>query len=64
MQHDIYNTARYPHHVCRNGAWDIYADAKGDCAAIPADPTSGHKPCYFGDRDYVRKTLGVIVPIL
>ncbi len=55
-----YNRARFPHFVCHNGNWDIYADESGYCAAIVADGApAGCLPSHFGNRAYVRQVLGV-----
>lgn len=63
--HPYYNRTNFPRFVCRNGNWDIYANAAGYCAAIPTEAAAadGCKASHFGDAAYVRVTLGVVVAI-
>lgn len=58
--HPYYNTQNFPQFVGHHGNWDIYANANGHCAAIPttAALADGCQASYFGDRNYVRATLG------
>lgn len=53
--HEYYNQANFPRLVWsrpeRN--WDIYADAKGNCAAIPTKP--GALATHFGDLRHVSR---------
>lgn len=52
-----YTTENFPRLVWdRQGyPWRIYANANGDCAAIPRDATSGHKPSAFGNLAHVAR---------
>jgi hypothetical protein len=58
-----YSKERFPFFVCNNGNWDIYSDAKGNCASIPTEEAkkNGCKASHFGDAGYVKATLGVDV---
>jgi hypothetical protein len=60
-EHDTYNRTNYPVFVVNHGNWDIMDDGAGHCAAIPTDEAraNGCKATHFGDRKYVRATLGV-----
>ena len=55
IEHHYYNQANFPRLVWsrpeRN--WDIYADAKGKCAAIPTKP--GALTTHFGDLRHVAR---------
>lgn len=59
-KHPTYNRTNYPHFVCHNGNWDIYANDLGFCAAIPTEKKSndGCIATHFGDRHYASATLG------
>lgn len=59
MAHDLYNRANFPRFVVNHGNWDICADARGYCAAIPTAEAEakGCKASHFGDMAYVRVTL-------
>lgn len=63
QEHPHYNRERFPHFVCQNGNWHIYADAAGKCASIPTQEAAadGCLATHFGDAAYVRATLGVDV---
>ena len=62
MRHFDYNHDNYPHFVVNHGDWDICANDKGYCAAIPTQEASGCRASHFGDLEYVRCTLGDILP--
>jgi hypothetical protein len=64
-EHSLYNRTHFPHFVCNNGNWDICADARGYCAAIPTPRAArdGCKASHFGDAAYVRAVLGVVVMV-
>lgn len=64
-RHTFYNHDNFPRFVCNHGNWDIYANDKGHCAAIPTDKAAadGCLASHFGDAGYVRCTLGVHVQI-
>lgn len=55
MTHHFYNATNFPRLVWsrpdRN--WDIYADARGNCAAIPTKP--GAQATHFGDLRHVAR---------
>ena len=61
IEHPTYNRANYPVFVVNHGSWDIMEDGEGHCAAIPTPEAqaNGCKATQFGDRKYVRVTLGV-----
>lgn len=52
-----YTRGNFPQFIGRNGPWDICANEAGQCAAIPRDPTKGHKPSGFGNIGQARKAL-------
>ena len=54
-----YTRANFPTFVCAHGNWDIWANARGYCAAIPSvsGEAAGCRGSGFGDMDYVRATL-------
>ena len=64
MTHPHYNRDNFPNFVVNHGNWDICADENGKyCAAIPAaNASDGCKASHFGDIEYVRCTLGDILP--
>lgn len=55
-----YDKVGFPHFVCNHGNWDIYANNRGYCAAIPTDEAAaiGCKATHFGSLKYVLVTLG------
>jgi hypothetical protein len=60
-----YTVENYPVFVCNHGNWDIYANSRGWCAAIPT-PQARANGCiatHFGDAQYVKSTLGVTVTL-
>ena len=61
MPDTYYNRENFPRFVVNHGAWDIYANTAGHCAAIPTDEAGGYKASNFGTADYVAVTLGVTV---
>jgi hypothetical protein len=52
--HGFYNTENFPFLVAHNGPWDIYRNARDECAAIPVNPAAGYAASHFGNMDYVR----------
>ena len=59
--HPDYNKEKFPEFVGNNGNWDIYMNPETQyCAAIPTPEAEkiGCKATHFGDRKYVRVTLG------
>ena len=56
-RHDYYNTDNFPILVAHHGPWDIYRKEDGYCAAIPADPESGHSASHFGTMAYVHSLV-------
>ena len=64
MRHEFYNRERFPHYVTTHGNFELWADASGYCASIPTEEAEaiGCKASHFGDRSYVRATLGIEVP--
>ena len=63
-RHDYYNRDNFPTVVVNHGNWDICINAENYCAAIPTDApgTEGCRASHFGDLEYVRCTLGDILP--
>ena len=59
-EHSHYNKKKFPHFICNHGNWDIYANERGDCAAIPTEAAkaNGCEASHFGDIRYVWVTLG------
>ena len=57
--HPEYNRLSYPIFVCHHGNWDIWANDKGRCAAIPSrsGEVAGCNATMFGDMQYVQNTL-------
>ena len=55
MAHEHYNRTNYPRRVWqqRESNWDIYADARGQCAAIPTKP--GALASHYGDLAHVAR---------
>lgn len=58
-RHDTYNRDNYPRLIVNHGNWDICADERGHCAAIPtpAAEANGCLATQFGTMAYVRVTL-------
>jgi hypothetical protein len=58
-RHDHYNRDHFPIFVINHGNWDIMADERGYCAAIPTESAAGIgcKATHFGDMAYVRQTI-------
>jgi hypothetical protein len=58
-EHEYYNKRNFPRFIVNHGNWDIYANDRDYCAAIPTDEaaTQGCKASHFGDLAYVRATL-------
>lgn len=52
-----YTRDNFPQFIGRHGAWNIYANAAGQCAAIPRNPAAGHKPCAFGETWQARRAI-------
>lgn len=52
-----YTRENFPQFIGRHGAWNIYANAAGQCAAIPRNPAAGHKPCAFGEVWQARRAI-------
>lgn len=52
IHNDVYNTKNYPLLLAHHGNWDIYANEKGDCAAIPV--VEGCFATHFGDLHYLK----------
>ena len=62
-RHEHYNHDNFPVFIVNHGNWDVYMNTRNHCAAIPApDSSPGCKASYFGDLEYVRCTLGDILP--
>lgn len=59
-QTSYYSTDNFPFFVANHGNWDIYANTRGHCAAIPTPSaaTIGCLSSHFGDARYVKSTLG------
>lgn len=55
VTHDYYNVSNFPRKVWSrpDANWDIYANAKGTCAAIATKP--GAKCSGFGDLAHVAR---------
>lgn len=53
----LYTRDNFPHFIGRHGAWNIYANAAGQCAAIPRNPAAGHKPSHFGEAWQARRAI-------
>lgn len=55
MTHQYYNRSNFPRLVWSRPDcnWDIYADARGNCAAIPTKP--GALASHFGDLRHVAR---------
>lgn len=52
-----YNRDQFPIFVAHHGNWDIYRNAKGDCAALPIpsmDREGGCRASHFGDMNYLK----------
>jgi len=58
---EYYSTQNFPNFVGNHGAWDIYANHHGKCAAIPTDTgqANGNLPSNFGTLGYAMRTLGL-----
>jgi hypothetical protein len=59
---DCYTRKNFPEFVANHGNWDIYMNPETQhCAAIPTDKAAaeGCRATHFGDREYVKATLGV-----
>jgi len=55
-KHPFYNFDNYPHFVCMDGNWGIWASGNGHLAAIPT-PRAARIGClasHFGDMRYLR----------
>ena len=57
--HPLYNKTNYPIFVCNDGPWNIYMNDKEYCVAIPVSAEGGYLASHYGDRNYVRATLGI-----
>ena len=55
--HWYYNVKNFPHLIAHHGNWDIYANDKDYCAAIPTDDAlaNGCKATHFGSIAYAKK---------
>lgn len=61
-RHEFYNHENFPEFVTNDGNWDICMNPETQrCAAIPTAKAveGGCKATHFGDRKYVKITLGV-----
>lgn len=58
---EYYSTQNFPNFVGHHGAWDIYANHDGKCAAIPTDEgkTNGNLPSQFGNLSHAMRILGL-----